>query len=182
MNRGAARPTRAAAEHVPFGEFVEVADHGLAVDLGVGLACVLEEAVEHVDCGRGRRGANHAGLIEGGDEKRLAAGGSKRPRHLFGAAAIGIRLDDTGAFGRHRGLLELAPVGDDGVEIDRQHAGGRHERGRLVRLRREQGALRNGFGVGGDVHAPFYAAERGDSTAVRLNSRGRASGHPVRDR
>ena len=182
VNGRAARPTRAAAEHVPFGEFVEVADHGLAVDPGVGLAGVLEEAVEHVDCGPRRRGANHAGLIEGGDEKRLAAGASKRARHLFGAAAIGIRLDDTGAFGRHRRLLELAPVGDDGVEIDRQHAGCGRERGGLVRLGREQGALRDGFGIGGDVHAPFYAAERGGSTAVRLNSRGRARGRPARDR
>ena len=182
VDGGAARPTRAAAEHVPFGEFVEVADHGLAVDLGVGIAGVLEEAAEHIERRSRHRRAHDARFIERGNEERLAAGGGKRPRHLFGAAAIGIRLDDTGAFGWHRRLLELAPVGDDGVEIDRQHAGGGHERGRLVRLRREQGALRNRFGVGGDVHAPFYAAERGGSTAVRLNSRGRASGHPARDR
>ena len=57
VNGGAAGPAGAAAEHVPFGEFVEVADHGLAVDLGVGLAGVLEEAVEHVDRGRRARAA-----------------------------------------------------------------------------------------------------------------------------
>ena len=52
MDGGAAGPARAAAEHVPFGELVEIADHGPAIDPGVGLAGVLEEAVEHVDRGR----------------------------------------------------------------------------------------------------------------------------------
>ena len=117
-------PAGAAAEHVPFGEFVEIADHGLAVDLGVGVAGVLEEAVERIDRGRRHRGADHARFIQRGDEKRLAAGTGQRARDLFGAAAIGVRLDHAGAFGRHRRLLELAPVGDDGVEVDGQNAGG----------------------------------------------------------
>jgi hypothetical protein len=181
VNGGAARPAGAAAEHVPFGEFVEVADHGLAVDSGVGVAGVLEEAAEHIDRSRGRSGANHARLVEGGDEKRLAAGGSKRAAHLFGAAAIGIRLDDSRAFGRHRRLLELAPVGDDGVEIDRQHAGGRHERGAWFASARA-GCLAEWIWDRGDVHAAFYAAERGGSTAVAVNSRDPAGGRPARDR
>ncbi len=157
MNGRAARPAGAAAEHVPFGEFVEIADHRLAVDLGVDLAGVLEETVEHIDRSRRRyRSANHAGLIERGDEKRLAAGSRQRAGDLGCAAAIGIRLDDAGAFGRHRRFLELAPVGDDGVEIDRQHAGrAARDRGGLVRFRRERGALRDGLGIGGDVHATF---------------------------
>ncbi len=165
VNGGAAGPAGAAAEHVPFGEFVEVADHGLAVDRGVGLAGVLEEAVERIDRGRRHRGADHARLIEGGDEERLAAGVGQRARDLFGAAAIGVGLDHAGAFGRHGRLLELAPVGDDGVEIDGQHAGRAGKRCGLVRLGREQGAGRDRFRVGGDVHAAFYAGPRGGSTA-----------------
>ena len=62
VDGGAAGPAGAAAEHVPFGEFVEVADHRPAVDLGVGVAGVLEEAVEHIDGRRRHRGADHARL------------------------------------------------------------------------------------------------------------------------
>ena len=36
VNGGAACPAGAAAKHVPFGKLVEIADHGLGVDLGVG--------------------------------------------------------------------------------------------------------------------------------------------------
>ena len=98
---------------------------GLAVDLGEGVAGVLEEAVEHIDARRdGSGGAGGAGFIEGGDEERLAAGAGERARDRVEPAAIGVGLDHAGAFGRHRGLLELAPVGDDGVEIDGEHAGG----------------------------------------------------------
>ena len=79
MNGGAARPAGAAAEHVPFGKFIEVADYRLAVDPGVGVAGILEEAVEHIDRSRRHRGANHARFIEGGDEKRLAAGRESAP-------------------------------------------------------------------------------------------------------
>ena len=110
MDGGAARPAGAAAEHVPFGKFIEIADHGLAVDLRVGVAGVLEEAVEHIDRSRRHRSADHTGFIEGRDEKRLAAGCRKRAGDLRGAAAIGIRLDHPGAFGRNGCLLELAPV------------------------------------------------------------------------
>src|SRR2546423_14242135 len=49
MNGGAAGPTGAPAKYVPFGEFVEIADHGPGVDLGVGIATVLQEAVEHIN-------------------------------------------------------------------------------------------------------------------------------------
>ena len=173
-------PAGAAAEHVPFGEFVEVADHGLAVDLGVGLAGVLEEAVERVDRGRRQRGADHARFVQGCDKEGLAAGIGQRARDLFGAAAIGVRLDHAGAFGRHRRLLELAPVGDDGVEVDGQDAGGGCKRRRLVRLGREQGAWRDRFGIGCDVHAAFYAGERRGSTAVKAPKRFQAKWIPVR--
>ncbi len=113
MNAGASGPAGAAAEHIPFGKLVEIADHRPGVDLGVGVAAVLEEAVEHVDRSRRHRGAGGAGLVQGGDEKRLAAGAGERARHRFEPAAIGVGLDHAGAFGRHRGFLELAPVGDD---------------------------------------------------------------------
>src|SRR2546423_15632795 len=52
MNGGAAAPTGAPAKYVPFGEFVEIADNGPGVDLGVGVAAILQEAVEYIDhCG-----------------------------------------------------------------------------------------------------------------------------------
>ena len=50
-------------------------------------------------------------------------GRSERAGDGFSPAAIGVRLDRAAAFRRHGGLLELAPVGDDGVEIDREDAG-----------------------------------------------------------
>ena len=49
VDGGAAGPAGAAAKHVPFGEFVEIADHGPDIDFGVAFAAILEEAVEHVD-------------------------------------------------------------------------------------------------------------------------------------
>ena len=156
-----AGPSGAAAEYVPLGELVEIADHRPAVEFGEGVAAVLKEAVEHIEFGRRQRLARGARFIQGGDEKRLAAGGRQRPRHRFDAAAIGVGLDHGGAFGRHRGLLELAPVGDDGVEIDGEDAGlgggCRSKRRRGVRLGRQQAAGRDRFQVGNGVHAAHYA-------------------------
>src|SRR6266702_4066436 len=41
VNGRAARPAGAPAKHVPFGELVEIADHGLAIDLGERIAAIL---------------------------------------------------------------------------------------------------------------------------------------------
>ncbi len=38
MDGRPAAPARAAAEHIPFGQLIELADHGPAIDLGVGIA------------------------------------------------------------------------------------------------------------------------------------------------
>ena len=145
VNGGAAVPAGAAAEHVPFGQFVEVADDRPGVDPGILVAAILEEPVEHIQRGLGNGGADIAGFIQRGDKEGLAAGAGQRARHRAGAAAIGIGLDHTGAFGRHRGLFQLAPVGDDGVEIDGQHAGRGRHRGGLVgvgrRARRSPGSI-----------------------------------------
>ena len=175
MDGGAAVPPRAAAEHVPFGKLVEVADHGPAIDLGVGLAGILEEAVEHIDRGRGGDGAaDHPGFVQRRDEEGLAAGVGQRARHLFCAAAIGIGLDHAGAFGRHRGLFQLAPVGDDGVEIDGEDAGRAGMRRRLVGFRRQQGACGSDFGSGrcscrilGGASASVQPLEQLSVTAIR---------------
>src|SRR5207237_7011932 len=51
VNGGAAAPTGAPAKYVPFGKFVEIADQGPGVDLRVGVAAILQEAVEHIDHG-----------------------------------------------------------------------------------------------------------------------------------
>ncbi|MFN5280482.1 alanine racemase, partial [Bradyrhizobium sp.] len=40
------------------------------------------------------------------------------------AAVVKANAYGCGAFRRYRGLLEFAPVGDDGVEVDGQDAGG----------------------------------------------------------
>src|SRR5262249_61923599 len=91
MNSSAAAPARAPAEYVPFGELVEIADHGPAVDAGVSFARVLKVAVEYIDRGRFRHGAaNNFRLIERCDEEGLATGVGESPRHLLGAAAIGV--------------------------------------------------------------------------------------------
>ena len=76
-----------------------------------------------------RRDAAHpAGLGEIGDEEGLAAGFGERGRHLLDAAAIGVRLDHGGAFGRHGAAAERAPIGDDGGEIDGEDAAGLRRR------------------------------------------------------
>src|SRR6478672_7249784 len=82
-----------------------IAAHGLAVDAGIGFAGILEETVERVDRGRRQRGAEQARFTQGSDEKGLAAGTRQRAGDRFGAAAISVRLDHAGAFGRHRRLL-----------------------------------------------------------------------------
>ena len=58
VNGRAAGPAGAAAKHVPFGKLVEIADHRLGVDLGEGVAAILEKAIEHID---GRRSAARRG-------------------------------------------------------------------------------------------------------------------------
>ena len=74
VDRRTPGPPRAAAEHVPFGQLVEVADHRPAVELGESIAAVLKEAVEHIQFGRWQRFARGLRFIQGGYEKRLAAG------------------------------------------------------------------------------------------------------------
>jgi hypothetical protein len=187
MNRGTSRPSGAPAEHVPLGKLVEIADHGLAIDFGESIAAVLKKTVEHVDFGRRQRFARGARFIQGCHEKRLAAGGRKRARHRFGAAAIGIGLDHGGAFGRYRGFLELAPVRDNGVEIDGENAGRRGgcggERCRGIRLRRQQAAGWNRFQIGNRGHAALYArAGCGSTVQARVSKPARAGGCPARDR
>jgi hypothetical protein len=120
VDGGAAVPARTPAKHIPFGKLVKVADHGLAVDFGISLARVLEEAVEHIDHRLRDRCAQRARLLERSDKECLAAGGGKRAADRLDAAAVGVGLDHAGAFGRHGGLLQLAPVRDDGVEVDGQ--------------------------------------------------------------
>lgn len=51
VNGRAACPAGAAAKDVPFGEFVEVSDDWPCVNFGVGLARVLDKAVEDVNGG-----------------------------------------------------------------------------------------------------------------------------------
>jgi hypothetical protein len=144
VDGGAAIPARAAAKHVPLGKLVEVTDDRLAVDRGIGVAGVLEEAVERVERHCRQRRSHHARLFESCDKEGLAAGRDQRLRHLFGAAAIGVGLDHGGAFGGNRGLLQPSPVGDDGVEIDGENTGRGCERRRLVRLGRQDCPRRAG--------------------------------------
>ena len=121
------------AEGVPFGELAEIADHRPAIQFGEGRAGAREKAVEHIDRRGGRRCAGAPRLVQGGDEECLAACGGEGVGDRLDAAAIGVRLHDAGAFGRHAAAFQLAPVGDDGVEIDGEHTvRGRVERARLA--------------------------------------------------
>src|SRR5450759_4323762 len=113
--------------------------------------------------------ARGARFIEGGYEKRLAAGTGQRSRDRLDPAAIGVRLDHRGAFGRHGGFLELAPVRNDGIEVDGEPAGsgggGSGESRRFIRLRGQRVAGGDQFGIGNGVHAALYAPGSSGSTA-----------------
>ena len=178
VDGGAPGPAGAPTKHIPFGEFVEVADHGPGVDLGVGLAAVLEEAVEHIDRRRRHRGADNAGFVEGCHEKCLAAGAGQRTGDRFGAAAIGVGLDHAGAFGRHRRLLELAPVGDDGVEIDGEDAVAVASAAAWLASGERMEPGGTNFGSS-DVHAALYAeACRGSTGQAASVALRRSIGRP----
>ncbi len=168
MDGRAARPAGTAAEHVPFGKLIEIADHRFAIDAGEGVAAGLEEAVEDIDGSLWQRRPRSAGFIERGDEKRFAAGAGQRTGDRIEPAAIGVRLDHAGAIGRHGDFLQLAPVGDDGVEIDGQDPGGRRggsgECRSRVRLGRQYAAGDNRFGIGSGIHAALYEGGEGGST------------------
>ena len=79
----------------------------------VGL-CPGQETVEHIDGGARLHFARGASLIDGGDEKSLAAFTGQRPGDGRQAQAIGIGLDDACAFRAARDLVEPRPVGAQG--------------------------------------------------------------------
>ena len=154
MNGGAPIPTGTPAKYVPLGELIEIADDRPCVDPGIGLAGVLEEAIEHVDRGRRRYGCTDGcRFIQRGDKERLAPGIGERTGNGCGAATIGVRLDHAGTFRRYRGFLQLPPIGDDGVEVDRENAGGGRRYRPLTRVRRERAGCRERFRIGSGVHA-----------------------------
>src|SRR4051794_5618090 len=98
MNGRAALPAGAPAKYVPFGEFVEIANHGPGVDLGIGIAAILEETAKHID-GRGRHGSTRrTSFLQGRDKKCLAAGAGERTRNRIRAATIAVSLDHRSAF------------------------------------------------------------------------------------
>ena len=144
MQRGAAVPPGRRHERVPFGELGEAADHRVEVVADVGGRGPGQDAVEHVDRGARRHAAQAPPLRQVPDEERLAARAHERGRHRLEAAAIGVRLDHGGALGGRRAVGQLAPVGDDRVEVDRQDAAGLRLGG-LGRLRRPDG-FRSGHG------------------------------------
>ena len=140
MDRRKAFPSAGRAERIPLGKLHGVAEHGTAVELGVLVAGSREESVEHIDR-RGRRDLAHgAGFIERGDEKGSASGLRQRAAHLRDPAAIGVGFHDSGAIRRNGLAAELAPVGDNGIEVDGQKAGG------------SGGQCVDGFRIGGGGH------------------------------
>ena len=79
-----------------------------------------------------RSGRAQRGLHRAWRRRTSCSRPCERARDRLDAAAIGVGLDHGGAFRRHRGLLELPPVGDDGVEVDGEDAGGARQRRGLL--------------------------------------------------
>ena len=93
MNGRAACPAGTSAKDVPFCEFVEVADDRPCVEFGVGLAGVLDEAVEDVNDGRRRRCPRCSRFVRSSNKKGLAAGLGERLCDRLHSAAIGVGFD-----------------------------------------------------------------------------------------
>jgi hypothetical protein len=77
-----------------------------------------QEAVEDVDGGARLHLARRAALVDGGDEEDLAALVGEGAGDGREAQPVGVGLEDAGAFGAPRHLVEAGPVGAQRREID----------------------------------------------------------------
>ena len=83
---------------------------------------VLQQSVERVDArvGAAERGAGAAGFAGVRDEEGSAPRLGERAHGLFEACAVSVGLDDGGALRGRGDGRQLAPVGDERGEVDRQ--------------------------------------------------------------
>src|SRR5439155_15903455 len=91
------------------------------VEAGVVRLGAGQQAVEDVDGGARLHLARGAGLIDTGNEEGLATLVGERSGDRRQPQAIGVGLDDAGAFGPARGLVHPRPVGAQRREIDGEH-------------------------------------------------------------
>lgn len=81
------------------------------------------EPVEHIDGCLGRHGTDPPRLAEMGDEEGLAARARERRNDLLDAAAVGVALYDSRAFGRQHAHRQRTIIVEDRAKIDGEDAG-----------------------------------------------------------
>ena len=126
-------PARAAVGR-PVAHLGQARQHGAQIEAGVVRLGARQQAVEHVDGGARLHLARGAALVDGGDEEGLAALAGERLGDRREPQAVGVGLDDAGAFGAARGLVEARPVGAQRGEVDGEN-GARGQRDRALRGR-----------------------------------------------
>ena len=103
-------PARAAVGG-PVAHLRQAREHGAQIEAGVVRLGAGQQAVEHVDGGARLHLARGAALVDAGDEEGLAALAGERLGDRRQPQAVGIGLDDAGAFRAARGLVQPRPVG-----------------------------------------------------------------------
>src|SRR5262249_25958291 len=110
----------------------DAAEDRAQVEAGIMRLGAGQQAVENIDRGAGLHLAGDAAFVQRGDEEGLAALVGERLGDRADAEAVGVGLDDAGALGAARGLVQTRPVGAQGGEVDGQDGAGR-QRDRAAR-------------------------------------------------
>ena len=104
---------RGLGEGCPFFDFFGAVEYGAQAQLAIDRTRILEQAIQDVDGGVGKKRAQLLGFAKRGNEESLAACMRERRRNLGHAEPIGIGLDHRGAFGWRAEVVQGAVVGDD---------------------------------------------------------------------
>ena len=114
---------RGLGEGCPFFDFFGAVEYGAQAQLAIDRTRILEQAIQDVDGGAGKKRAQLLGFAKRGNKESLAACMRERRRNLGHAEPIGISLDHRGAFGWRAEVVQGAVVGDDRVKIDGEDGG-----------------------------------------------------------
>ena len=113
-------PTGGIAERRPFPDFAEAAEAGPQIEAGIVAGSARQQPVQHVNCGAGLDIADAARFRQRGHEECFAPLIAQRMSDFLEPQPIGVGLDDASAFRFTRDLVQLAPVGPQRREIDRE--------------------------------------------------------------
>ena len=111
VDGGRQAPSARAAVGRPVAHLGDAAEHRAQVEAGIVRLGAGQQAVENIDGGARLHLARDAAFVERGDEEGLAAFVGERLGDRPEPEAVGVRLDDAGALGAARGLVEARPVG-----------------------------------------------------------------------